>query len=402
VAPVSGSECTRLAFALLLASEVLSLPLVARADLPRPGIYRVTAPGASATAALPAPFFRSGTVERVVVAVDPTADTNKVKVLPIREGPPAAAEMALGPSTTDGDRPCAAFGADGDPEDGICAATVGTDRAAVSLLDTTGGGWRVSGFLLSEERPYVDIVRLPRRAYFYERPEASKKTAAYVVTGDYVAVLRKDPDWFLVDFSGPRRQTRGWLRREDLVHGLWIAQKHAGPQFTVSAACEAQGGAVDLRAIEVKERASGRRIQTIYLDGMGPPVRGTCDDVIAVTDVNFDGYPDLVFRAAEGMVNFTDAFYVFNPAHRTFVYDEELSSLSQPVIDSAKREIRAAWRNGAAEHGSERYRFEGSRLTLIERIVERCGVERDDECVVTTRRLDHGVYVETTTTRREP
>jgi hypothetical protein len=29
-------------------------------------------------------------------------------------------------------------------------------------------------------------------------------------------------DWLLVDFFGPTRETRGWIRREDLVVRRWV------------------------------------------------------------------------------------------------------------------------------------------------------------------------------------
>lgn len=67
-----------------------------------------------------------------------------------------------------------------------------------------------------------------------------------------------------------------------------------------------------------------------------------------------------------------------------------------------KREIRAGYRSGCCEHGSDRYRFVGGRLILIESEVEKCGLGSDDPhlCDVTTRRLVHGAYVVTKTKRR--
>jgi hypothetical protein len=248
----------------------------------------------------------------------------------------------------------------------------------------------------------VDILRLPRRAFFYADPDASRRTASYVVEGDYVAVLRVNPDWYLVDFFGPRLEKRGWLRREDFVRSPWIAQRAATPRFAVSAACVEQDGHVLLEAVEVRDRKSGRRTQMIYA-GQVIPAWGTCDRAVGFQDANFDGYPDLSFTSVQGMANSSESFYLFDPARERFVYDDALSSLSDPMIDAAKREIRAGWRNGAAEHQSERYRYVKGQLTLIESVNERCAFNDElDVCIVATRRLVRGVYVDTTTKRPLP
>jgi hypothetical protein len=292
-----------------------------------------------------------------------------------------------------------------DAED-FCEAEIDVDRASLLLKippSTSSSYATVVGAKLADSRPYVDIVRLPRQAYFYQAPDASKKTAAYVVADDYVAVLRKTADWFLVDFFGKASETRGWIRREDLVHGHWVEQSAKMPQYSFAVACQHEAGSdrISVDALEIKNRSSGQRTQIFYdLNGADP---GKCEDVVALEDANFDGYPDLVISAQDNVVrddvNYSVAFYLFHPERQRFEVHDGLSALTQPEIDPVKREIRAGYRNGATEHGSERYHFAGGRLVLIESEVEKCGGD-DDVCDVTTRRLVRGAYVVTKTKRR--
>ena len=301
---------------------------------------------------------------------------------------PSPAASILTQSTSDG-------------ED-FCEAEIDVGRASVLLKIPSSPDATVVVAKLAEARPYVDIVRLPRQAYFYQAPDAAKKTAAYVVADDYVAVLQKTADWLLVDFFGATSETRGWIRREDLVRGPWVEQTAKTAQYSFSVACRHDAGDwISVDALQIKDRSSGRRTQVFYdLNRVQDMAR--CEDVVALEDANFDGYPDLVVQAQpnalQALVNYFFAFYLFHPERQRFEVHDGLSALTDPEVDPVKREIRAGYRNGAAEHGSERYHFAGGRLILIESEVEKCG--DDDLCDVTTRRLVRGAYVVTKTKRR--
>ncbi len=387
----------------------------AHADLPRPGIYLASGaaepPDAGATPARP--FFPAAQrIDRLVLAVN--SNDKAVKLLVARRGPAMPGEPDLGSSSSQigGDPPCKAYGAEYETTAdatiwaglfrgaGFCDVQLDLAPASVSLKDSSNA---ISRFDLSEARPYVDIVPVPRQAFFYNAPDVSKRGAAYVVADDQVAVLQETEDWLLVDYFGPRNDTRGWLRREDFVRGPWVAQRQAAPRYAFAAACTVvAGGGIDADAIEIKERATGRRSQILY--DLGVYLGSACEDVVSVVDANFDGYPDFSLRAIEGNANYMDTFYLYNPVTRQFEFSNELSQLDCPEVDPAKKEIRAGGRNGAMEHQTDRYRFVNGRLTLLESVNEKCGIDPQDpgQCLVTTRRLVRGAYVETQVKKREP
>jgi hypothetical protein len=401
-APQRARPCR--AWACVVACAWLLVAGGARAELPHPGVYR----GAQE-------------VGRVIVAVDPGEQAVKV-LLPDRprpDGESQADAQSRGDSSA-----CVAFGATYEtPADStlkdnylldgaFCRAEIDVARASVTLkIPSPPSGDTVVATNLAESRSYADIVRLPRQAYFYGAPDVSKRTAAYVVPGDYVAVLRKTADWLLVDFFGPTRETRGWIRREDLIASPWVAQSATTPHHSFAVACQpVDDGQPDpdlqrivVEALEIRERESGRRTQIFYeLASVGG---GKCEDVVALEDANFDGHPDLVISAQSeprSDVNNTETFYLFDPGRQRFDVHDGLSKLTQPTVDPVKREIRAGYRSGCCEHGADRYRFVGGRLVLIESEVEKCGLGADDPhlCDVTTRRLVHGAYVVTKTKRR--
>ena len=380
----------------------------ARAALPPAGVYRLPDAGGAA------PFtWGTHADDRLVVAVDASAQILKA-VVARRSGSSRGAQAPASGRVTNQEPQCEAYNADWPepvesakgrepPGDTFCKAQLHVDHARVAFWQASFDDRPARWAELVEARPYVDVLRLPRQAYFYSAPDASNKTPAYVVAGDYVAVLRRSGDFFLADFFGAQGDTRGWLRHEDFVSGHWCDQRAKTPQYTFAAACTENASDDDhvyVDALEVKDRASGRRIQILY--DIGAMALGTCSDAVWLADANFDGYPDIVIRVLEGGANFLNGFFLFDPVRRRFELHEGLSELSQPEIDPVKQEIRSAWRDGAAVHGHARYRFASGRLMLLESEVETCAINDDDPglCEVTTRRLVHGAYVEAKSKRR--
>ncbi len=288
-----------------------------------------------------------------------------------RQATPAPGEPRIaGPATTSmgGDPPCEAYGAsyrsEGDSDvdgrfetgsDDLCEGSFGVDQAGISLREDRSPTTATSRFVLAEARSYVDFVRAQRHTDFYDRPDLSRRTGAYVVADDYLAVLQRASDWLLVDFMAPRGDTRGWVKREDLARGRWVPQKASTPRFTFAVACTTAPGPnlplTGVDAVQVFERASGRRVQALY--DYGAFGRMPCDEMVHAVDANFDGYPDMAIFAQDGGAgpNFSNNYYLFEPRTGLFVYHEDLSNLTQPEIDPTKKEVRSASRNGAMEHG---------------------------------------------------
>ncbi len=82
-------------------------------------------------------------------------------------------------------------------------------------------------------------------------------------------------------------------------------------------------------------------------------------------DVNSDGYDDLaVFTTSgyEGVNDYYD-YYIFNP--KTGMYDKSavLVNISNPVVDTSKKQIQSHYRSGAAWY-TDTFQFNGS--TFVE------------------------------------
>lgn len=98
---------------------------------------------------------------------------------------------------------------------------------------------------------------------------------------------------------------------------------------------------------------------------------GFVSDTLAVLDfddVNFDGHDDLVVYSHDGGAgpNYGNNYFIFNQKTKKFVFNETMSDFSQPQVNHKTKTILAAWRNGAANHGSEKYKWIKNKPTLVE------------------------------------
>ena len=62
-------------------------------------------------------------------------------------------------------------------------------------------------------------------------------------------------------------------------------------------------------------------------------------------------------------------FYIYNPKSKQFEYNQILSDLTQTQVDINTKTIRSFWRNGAAEHGSEEYKWINGELIMTKQII---------------------------------
>jgi hypothetical protein len=82
-------------------------------------------------------------------------------------------------------------------------------------------------------------------------------------------------------------------------------------------------------------------------------------------DMNFDGYPDikLMYSSASGGADFH--VWLYNQKTGKFKYNDELSSLSDPIIDYNAKTLTSCYANGACCGRQTTYRFEGGKLILV-------------------------------------
>src|SRR5690606_12385036 len=162
------------------------------------------------------------------------------------------------------------------------------------------------------------------------------------------------------------KETAGWVRKEDLYRQQWKRHLTELPGFRSEVAgVDRYDGDEDgytatrgmLDAIKVIDKKREQTVQVIT--GIGAEITDTLNQCLHFVDANFDGYRDIVSAYADGGAgpNYVNIFYLFDPVTKRFVYDEGLSSLPQVEVDTVKRVIRSAWRNGAGQHGAAEYRF---------------------------------------------
>lgn len=94
------------------------------------------------------------------------------------------------------------------------------------------------------------------------------------------------------------------------------------------------------------------------------------DQVIAVEDMNFDGYAD--FRLMEFLPagpNTPFIYFIFDAKTETFKQAEAYASITSPEFDQETQKIYSFWRDGCCRHGTDSYHFQEGVPVLVERIV---------------------------------
>ena len=120
-----------------------------------------------------------------------------------------------------------------------------------------------------------------------------------------------------------------------------------------------------VQTIRIINRKTGVLLQEIRdIDGMGTWVQPS--EIVRVVDANSDGYPDIEVPFADGGAgpNNTNYYYLFDPISGLFEFNQQLSDLSQPVVN-LDGTVSSASRGSCCQHHSETYRFYQGQLLLI-------------------------------------
>ena len=421
---------------------LLLAPSPTMAQVPRPGIYRVSKrvdyrPAAefnygvkTYTAPRHHPFVADWGVWYCLVAVDSAEHYLKTRLVflapPAAPAPPLAFEggfhaaadstfnVYYGDKDAFSDPPGNAlrfFGTSFLLHDNALTHDSGAgDSARAYVANNPGRRLTVSPrnslFALQQARPYRTLLVVEvDKAPFYAAPDTARRGPVRVVAGQYVAILRETPAWYeaeTVSPTGSRHQ--GWLWKPDLEKRIWVDQKAETADFRFQVAYRdtlADADAPDERstalAIRVISRRTGRGQQLI--DSVA---QDRCWDGyqtnISTPDCNFDGYPDLMLFAHDGGAgpNIGYNFYLYDPTTGQFVFDEGLSDLTQTEINPVTKTISAASRNGCCSHRSEKYRFINGQLTLVASHEETMSFGDPDRVNVTEGKLVSGKWREKT------
>lgn len=173
---------------------------------------------------------------------------------------------------------------------------------------------------------------------------------------------------------------------------IWHDQRALTADFSFSAQLETDGDErYAVQAIRIINRKSGTVFQEIRgIGAMG--TWGKPNDMVRVVDANFDGHPDLAIPFADGGAgpNFSNNYYLFDPAAGAFRLNQELSDLPQPSIN-LDGTISSASRGGCCQHHAETYRFHQGKLQLVADWDE--ASTADGKWIVTTTgKLLHGKW----------
>lgn len=65
------------------------------------------------------------------------------------------------------------------------------------------------------------MVRLVRakKAYFHSEPDEKSGNKAFLVSGDVMYVYDERPNWYYVKFKGKKKETVGWIKKNDALAG---------------------------------------------------------------------------------------------------------------------------------------------------------------------------------------
>lgn len=224
-----------------------------------------------------------------------------------------------------------------------------------------------STFKLKAAKAYQSFLYFPVDVKFYNGATGSdqfKKLHA----GDFIAVTKETDEWYEGEhISIDGQVTPGRIYIDDLWIGKRKLQTINGLQLRIKYSSYPEDQSFpDASApiLGIKIYKNNKLIQVIKEPGL---VNDTTQ-IIHPVDVNFDGYPDLQIYSHSGGAgpNYGNNYYLYNPKTKHFDYHQKLSDLSQPAIDVKSKTISAAWRNGAGNWGSEKYKWINHKLRLVE------------------------------------
>ncbi|MCI0501411.1 MAG: hypothetical protein L0Y61_06660, partial [Epsilonproteobacteria bacterium] len=229
---------------------------------------------------------------------------------------------------------------------------------------------KVATFRLHKPRKYIDILGIQKKLSFWT---LGKKMS--LNSGDFLALTSKDDDWYYGDFVyNDGRYISGKILINDTFDGSKSIQNTKNYTLKIFHSPDDDKHREYLPMMALSEiyelkiyDKKNKLIQTIRNAGYSLEDNGQ----ITMSDVNFDGYDDLMIYSHDGGAGPNDGynFYIFNPKNRRFEYDKTLSNATQISIDKKRKLITAAWRNGAAEYGGEEYKWINGRFVMTKQVV---------------------------------
>jgi len=173
---------------------------------------------------------------------------------------------------------------------------------------------------------------------------------------------------------------------------LWILER-AGSYPRAAAASVAQPRpeprTLELTGSEVIVRApDGAEIQRIPFDP-GELTEFNRETFMTTPDINFDGWPDLLLIASQGLQNVYYDGWLWDPDAERYAYEPQVRELPSPVFDENTRRVTTYEHGSATDHVSGVWDWRNGRLREIERVEQTFDLETG-LFTIRTWRLDSG------------
>ncbi|RYZ35947.1 MAG: hypothetical protein EOP49_33035, partial [Sphingobacteriales bacterium] len=147
------------------------------------------------------------------------------------------------------------------------------------------------------------------------------------------------------NLPSPEVQT---VERTDLVKGEWVKQKGKTVDYRFEVFVLLSKGTSDFlgwNGIKVIDRHTGQPIQLIGASGESMMLPAT-DRLVGLLDFNFDGRLDFRIQTSDGGAgpNVSANFYAYDIKARRFIFDKQLSEMTQVFINAENKTIISAYR----------------------------------------------------------
>lgn len=222
----------------------------------------------------------------------------------------------------------------------------------------------VGSFTLNEAKNYKAILSIQKEVVFN-----LKNRNLTLLPGDFLAITSQNKEWYFGDYIKKDGSTiNGKIFKENLIPDLLKKTMYLnGLKFDIyyilfnTDSYSSENGTVDFIKIYNQK---GKKIQVIENAGLV----NDKNNLVVFDDVNFDGYKDLVVFSHDGGAgpNNGNNYYIYDPKAHQFIFNQEISNLTQTQIDPKHKTVLSAWRDGAARHGYEKYKWIKGKFTQVE------------------------------------
>jgi hypothetical protein len=165
------------------------------------------------------------------------------------------------------------------------------------------------------------------------------------------------------------------LERAGYIH-VWTATVQAAELMRVKAAtAPVAESRQEPRMLEMTDREvivlapDGSEIQRIPFDP-SELTQFNRDFFMTTPDINFDGWPDLLLIASQGLQNVYYDGWLWDPVALRYVYQPQIRELSSPVFDVKTHRITTYEHGSATDHESGVWEWRDGRLIEIQREVQ--------------------------------